>query len=86
MRVACGIIGISGIDPGGILLDFDFSEVHAAHLHRQLKQSLTDCNAMVRLGTICETDSLFTRRQPPVGLFEVMNQADEACRVKQLVP
>ncbi len=73
-----GIIGISGIDPGGTLLDFDFSEVRAAHLHRQLKQSLTDCNAMVRLGNIDEIDSLLTGRQPPAGLFEAMNQADVA--------
>jgi DeoR family glycerol-3-phosphate regulon repressor len=83
-KVDYGIIGISGIDTDGTLLDFDYREVRAARAiidnsrrvflaadHTKLGR-----NAMVRLGSIEEIDALFTDRQPPAALVEIMNGAD----------
>ncbi|MDJ0815634.1 MAG: DeoR/GlpR family transcriptional regulator [Desulfobacterales bacterium] len=83
-RVDYGIIGISGIDEDGTLLDFDYREVRASRaiIDNSRKVFLaTDHtkfgrNAMVRLGGIDEIDALFTDRQPPSALSEVMNAAD----------
>ena len=79
-RVDYGIIGISGIDMDGTLLDFDYREVRAARaiLDNSRKVFLaTDHtkfgrNAMVRLGSIDEIDALFTDREPPSALAEVL--------------
>lgn len=83
-KVDYGIIGISGIDLDGTLLDFDYREVRAARaiIDNSRKVFLaTDHtkfgrNAMVRLGSIEEIDALFTDRQPPSPLPEIMNNAD----------
>ena len=79
-KVDYGIIGISGIDLDGTLLDFDYREVRAARaiIDNSRKVFLaTDHtkfgrNAMVRLGGIAEIDCLFTDRQPPAGLAEII--------------
>jgi len=83
-RVDLGIIGISGIDLDGTLLDFDYSEVRAARaiIENSRKVFLvTDHtkfgrNAMVRLGSIAEIDALFTDQPPPPPLVEIMENAD----------
>lgn len=83
-KVDYGIIGISGIDLDGTLLDFDYREVRAARaiIDNSRKVFLaTDHtkfgrNAMVRLGSIEEIDALFTDRQPPSPLPEIMSNAD----------
>lgn len=83
-RVDVGIIGISGIDLDGTLLDFDYREVRAARaiIDNSRKVFLAadhtkfGRNAMVRLGNISEIDALFTDRQPPAAVVEVMNTAD----------
>lgn len=82
-RVDFGIIGISGIDLDGTLLDFDYREVRAARaiIDNSRKVFLAadhtkfGRNAMVRLGNIAEINALFTDRQPPPGLVEVINNA-----------
>jgi DeoR family glycerol-3-phosphate regulon repressor len=79
-KVDYGIIGISGIDLDGTLLDFDYREVRAARaiIDNSRKVFLaTDHtkfgrNAMVRLGNIAEIDGLFTDRRPPAGLAEII--------------
>jgi DeoR family glycerol-3-phosphate regulon repressor len=79
-KVDYGIIGISGIDLDGTLLDFDYREVRAARAIIDNSRNVllaTDHtkfgrNAMVRLGNIAEIDYLFTDRQPPAGLAEVI--------------
>jgi DeoR family glycerol-3-phosphate regulon repressor len=76
-----GIIGISGIDSDGTLLDFDYREVRAARaiIDNSRKVLLVadhtkfGRNAMVRLGSIGEIDALFTDRRPTESLVEVMN-------------
>jgi DeoR family glycerol-3-phosphate regulon repressor len=83
-RVDVGIIGISGIDLDGTLLDFDYREVRAARaiidnsrrVFLAADHTKFGRNAMVRLGNISEIDALFTDRQPPPALVEVLNTAD----------
>jgi DeoR family glycerol-3-phosphate regulon repressor len=83
-RVDYGIIGISGIDEDGTLLDFDYREVRASRAIIDNSRRVflaTDHtkfgrNAMVRLGGIDEIDALFTDRKPPSALIEVMNASD----------
>lgn len=79
-KVDFGIIGISGVDHDGTLLDFDYREVRAARAimdnARQVflvaDHTKFGRNAMVRLGHIGEIDGLFTDRQPPPSLVEVL--------------
>jgi DeoR family transcriptional regulator, glycerol-3-phosphate regulon repressor len=83
-KVDFGIIGISGIDLDGTLLDFDYREVRAARaiIDNSRKTFLvTDHskfgrNAMVRLADITEISALFTDRPPPVALVEKMQATD----------
>jgi len=83
-RVDYGIIGISGIDIDGTLLDFDYREVRAARaiIDNSRKVLLAadytkfGRNAMVRLGNIAEIDALFTDQPPPSALVEVLANAD----------
>lgn len=83
-RVDYGIIGISGIDMDGTLLDFDYREVRASRaiIDNTRKVILAadhtkfGRNAMVRLGHISEIDELFTDRQPPAALTDVLDQGD----------
>lgn len=83
-KVDFGIIGISGVDLDGTLLDFDYREVRAARaiIDNSRKVFLAadhtkfGRNALVRLGSIDEIDALFTDRQPPASLVEVMAAVD----------
>jgi DeoR family glycerol-3-phosphate regulon repressor len=83
-KVDYGIIGISGIDADGTLLDFDYREVRAARAILDNSRSVflaadhtkIGRNAMVRLGSIEEIDALFTDKQPPAALVEIMGAAD----------
>jgi len=72
-KVDYGIIGISGIDLDGTLLDFDYREVRVAQEiianARQVflvtDHSKFNRNPMVRVCQIAEIDALFTDRLPP---------------------
>jgi DeoR family glycerol-3-phosphate regulon repressor len=83
-KVDFGIIGISGIDMDGTLLDFDYREVRVSRAIIDNSRRIflaTDHtkfgrNAMVRLGSIDEIDALFTDRPPPQALSEVLGAAD----------
>ncbi|MBC2709652.1 MAG: DeoR/GlpR family transcriptional regulator [Desulfosarcina sp.] len=83
-KVDYGIIGISGVDADGTLLDFDYREVRAARAIIDNSRSVFLAadhtkfgrNAMVRLGSITEIDALFTDRRPPTGLSEVLSAAE----------
>ena len=88
-KVDYGIIGISGIDTDGTLLDFDYREVRAARAIIDNSRSVFLAadrtkfgrNAMVRLGSITEIDGLFTDQHPPAGLSEVLAAAEVALHV-----
>jgi DeoR family glycerol-3-phosphate regulon repressor len=83
-KVDYGIIGISGIDMDGSLLDFDYREVRAARAiienSRQTflvaDHSKYGRSAMVRLGHIRDVDALFTDEPPPSPLGEVLESSD----------
>lgn len=83
-RVDFGIIGISGIDTDGTLLDFDYREVRAARaiIDNSRKVFLAadhtkfSRNAMVRLASIGEIQALFTDRRPPAPLAEALERAE----------
>lgn len=81
-KVNFGIIGISGIDPDGTLLDFDYHEVRVAQaIIENSRQVLLaadhtkfDRNAMVRLGNIDQIDALFTDRHPPEHIVNLLEE------------
>ncbi len=83
-RVDFGIIGISGIDLDGTLLDFDYREVRAARaiIDNSRKVFLAadhtkfGRNAMVRLGSIGEIDALFTDRMPAEAVTEALSASE----------
>ena len=83
-KVDVGIIGISGIDLDGTLLDFDFREVYVARtiiensrkVYLVTDHSKFGRNAMVKLGHIKEIDTLITDKNPPQQLVEVLNAND----------
>jgi DeoR family glycerol-3-phosphate regulon repressor len=82
-KVDFGIIGISGVDLDGTLLDFDYREVRVAQAiienARQVflvtDHTKFNRNPMVRLGHISEIDALFTNRQPPDEIKAVLAEA-----------
>jgi DeoR family glycerol-3-phosphate regulon repressor len=83
-KVDYGIIGISAIDLDGTMFDFDYREVRVSRAIIDNSRKIflaTDHtkfgrNAMVRLGNIAEIDALFTDRQPPAALTELLIQKD----------
>ena len=76
-----GIIGISGIDIEGSLLDFDYREVRVAQAiianSRQVilaaDHSKFGRNAMVRLGNINQADHFFTDAPPPDEIQKILS-------------
>jgi DeoR family glycerol-3-phosphate regulon repressor len=82
-KVDFGIIGISGIDAEGELLDFDYREVRVAraiieHSRQVLlaaDHSKFGRSAMVRLGSIDQVDAIFTDRPPPAALRKMLAAA-----------
>ncbi len=83
-RVDYGIIGISGIDLDGTLLDFDYREVRAARaiidnsrkVYLAADHTKFGRNAMVRLGSIGEIDALFTDRPPAESVTEALSASE----------
>lgn len=82
-KVDFGIIGISGIDPDGTLLDFDYREVKVAQAiianARQIFLATDHTKfgrpAMVKLGHISVADALFVDR-PPSQAFQDLLAAE----------
>ncbi|MCF8104715.1 MAG: DeoR family transcriptional regulator [Desulfohalobiaceae bacterium] len=82
-KVDYGIIGISGVDQDGSLLDFDYQEVRVARAilnnSRQVflvtDHTKFSRNAVVRLGNIAEIDALFTDQPPPAEMIDLMQSA-----------
>jgi DeoR family transcriptional regulator, glycerol-3-phosphate regulon repressor len=81
-KVDYAVIGISGIDDDGDLLDFDYQEVRVAqaiiensrHIYLAADHSKFGRNAMIRLGNISQATHLFTGRRPPESVVSVMDQ------------
>ncbi|MBZ5874775.1 DeoR/GlpR family transcriptional regulator [Chromohalobacter israelensis] len=85
-KVDYGLIGISGIDDDGSLLEFDYQEVRVAQaIIRNSRQVFLTAdhskfhrNAVVRQGNIAQIDALFTDRQPPDGILRLLREHDVA--------
>ncbi len=75
-----GIIGISGIDQDGTLLDFDFREVNVSRaiidnsrkVFLVADHSKFHRNAMVKLGNIKEIHTLITDQTPPQPIMQLI--------------
>jgi DeoR family glycerol-3-phosphate regulon repressor len=81
-RLDFGILGISGIDSDGALLDFDYHEVKVkrAMMENSRKVYLTvdntkfGRNAMVKLGLITELDRVITDKMPPEAIVKILDE------------
>jgi DeoR family transcriptional regulator, glycerol-3-phosphate regulon repressor len=84
-RVDVAIIGISGIDDDGTLLDYDYDEIRAAQAimdnARQVflvaDHSKFGRRPMVRAGSIASVSALFTDQPPPPRIAELMASHDK---------
>lgn len=81
-RVDFAVVGISGIDEDGSLLDFDYQEVrvsraiidNARQVFLAADSSKFGRNAVVRLGPISLVSRVFTDSPPPNGVARLMSQ------------
>ncbi|MDR1709984.1 MAG: DeoR family transcriptional regulator [Candidatus Accumulibacter sp.] len=88
-KVDYGIIGISGIDADGTLLDFDYREVRVAQAIIENARRILlaadytkfSCNPMVCLGHLSEIDAFFTDQPPPPDVREVLEKSGVALYV-----
>lgn len=88
-RMDYGVIGISGIDNDGSLLDFDYHEVkiaqaiiaHSRQVFLAADHTKFGRNAMVNLGNLNRIHALFTDQEPPEKLMRLMSQHQIACHI-----
>ena len=88
-KVDFGIMGISGIDSDGSLLDFDYHEVkiaqaiiaHSRQVFLAADHTKFGRNAMVNLGNLNQIHALFTDQEPPEKLMRLMSQHQIACHI-----
>ncbi|MCE9666073.1 DeoR/GlpR family transcriptional regulator [Halomonas sp. M5N1S17] len=88
-KVDYGIIGISGVDEDGSLLEFDYQEARVAQaIIRNSRQvyltadhSKFHRNPVVRQGNIAQLDALFTDREPPEAIVHLMKAHDVALHI-----
>jgi DeoR family transcriptional regulator, glycerol-3-phosphate regulon repressor len=81
-RLDFGIIGISGIDYDGSLLDFDYHEVrvkkaiieNSRSVYLAVDNTKFGRNAMVKLGNISELDMLITDMPPPEEIIALLKE------------
>ncbi|WP_374439728.1 DeoR/GlpR family transcriptional regulator [Pseudomonas panipatensis] len=81
-RVDFALVGISGIDDDGSLLDYDYQEVrvsraiidNAQQVFLAADSSKFGRNAMVRLGPISLVDRVFTDSAPPSAVARLLAQ------------
>ena len=93
-KVDFGVIGISGIDEDGTLLDFDYREVrvaqaimeNSAQVFLAADHTKFGRNAMVRLARVAQIDALFTDRAPPPKLRRALAVAEVALHVAEADP
>ena len=79
-KVDFGIVGISGIDADGTLLDFDYREVRVAQaIIENSRQVLLvadhtkfNITPMVKLGSFADIDALITDQLPPEPIRDVL--------------
>lgn len=82
-RLDFGILGISGIDFDGSLLDFDYHEVRVKQAIIENSRSIFLAvdhtkfgrNAMVKLGNISQAHMVFTNKQPPEEILNILKDS-----------
>lgn len=82
-KVDFGIIGISSIDPDGVLRDFDYREIRVAEAiiaHSRTVFLVADHSkfmrpALVKMSELSRIDALFTDQPIPESLVDVFKQA-----------
>jgi len=80
-KVDYAIVGISGIDDDGSLLDFDYQEVrvsqaiidNARQVFLAADSSKFGRNAVVRLGSIALVDRVFTDSTPSAAIIRLLH-------------
>lgn len=83
-KVDYAIIGISGIDKSGDLLDFDYQEVRVSkaiiknsrHIFLAADHSKFGRDAMTRLGNIAEVNHVFTSAEPSDEIKQILQKND----------
>lgn len=88
-KVDFGVIGVSGIDPDGTLLDFDYREVRVAQAIINNSRTVflaTDHSkfgrrAMVKLGHLSMLDALFIDQMPPQPYLDVLRDSQVTVHV-----
>lgn len=78
-RLDFGILGISGIDSDGSLLEFDYHEVrtkraiieNSRHVMLVVDHSKFGRNAMVNMGSISMVDAVYTDTMPPASVIQL---------------
>lgn len=81
-KVDYAVLGISGIEADGTLLDFDYHEVRVIQaILRNARSTLLGAdhskfgrNAMVRVASLGEIDELYTDAEPPAYVRRVMKE------------
>ena len=82
-KVDYAVMGISGIDQDGALLDFDYHEVrvlqaiigNARSVYLAADATKFGRNAMVRVARLSQVDVLFTDEPPPAGIRRLLDDA-----------
>lgn len=93
-RLDIGVIGISGIDADGTLLDYDYQEIRAAQAIIQSSRQVIlvadhskfGRRAMMRLGNYSDIDHLYTDKMPPPDFMDVINASDMELHVADTSP
>ncbi len=91
-KVDFGVIGISGIDVDGTLLDFDYREVRVSEAIIRHSRQVLLCadhtkfgrNAMVRLGHVSQVHALFTDRPVPQAMLTMLEESGTRVHVAEL--
>lgn len=92
-KVDVGIIGISGVDVDGSLLDFDYHEIRVSQaivensrrVFLVVDHTKFGRNALVRMGPISAVDDVFTDAEPPAALSRVMAEQGVNLHVAEAV-
>ncbi len=83
-RLDFGILGISGIDYDGSLLDFDYHEVrvkksiieNSRYVYLGVDHTKFGRNAMVKLDDLKEIDLIITDKNPPQDIAAIIEEED----------